>query len=125
MTAVQLGPVVVNTTVDLVCNVTAGDLPINIVWERDGGSEIVFMGNDTTGGNTTIMIGDGDYGTYTCTGSNRLGMGSDSIEVMRAGMFIYNCTSHCASTGKYCTSAKHESNVFQYAIMYSLYTFPI
>ena len=85
VTAVQLGPVVVNTTVNLVCIVTAGDLPIDIVWERDGGSEIVFMGNDTTGGNTTIMIGGGDYGTYTCTGSNRLGMHSVSIEVVRAG----------------------------------------
>ena len=88
MTAVQLGPVVVNTTVDLVCIVTAGDLPIDIVWERDGGSEIVFMGNDTTGGNTTIMIGDGDYGTYTCTGTNRLGMDSVSVEVVRAGTLV-------------------------------------
>ena len=86
VTAVQLGPVVVNTTVDLVCIVTAGDLPIDIVWERDGGSEIVFMGNDTTGGNTTVMIGEGAYGTYTCTGSNRLGMDSVSIEVVRAGI---------------------------------------
>ena len=88
MTAVQLGPVVVNTTVDLVCIVTAGDLPIDIVWERNGGSEIVFMGNDTTGGNTTIMIGEGDYGTYTCTGTNRLGMGSVSVEVVRAGTLV-------------------------------------
>ena len=87
VTTVQLAivPVVVNTTVNLVCIVTAGDLPMDIVWERDGGSETVFMGNDTTGGNTTIMIGDGDYGNYTCTGSNRLGMDSVSIEVVRAG----------------------------------------
>ena len=89
VTAVHLVPVVVNTTVNLVCIVTAGDLPIDTVWERDGESEIVFMGNDTTGGNTTIMIGDGDYGTYTCTGSNRLGMDSVSIEVVREGILSY------------------------------------
>ena len=89
MSAVQPGPVVVDTTVDLVCTVTAGDLPIDIVWERESGA--VFMGNDTTGGNTTIMIGDGDYGTYNCTGSNRLGMDSVEVEVVRAGVLVYYC----------------------------------
>ena len=86
MSAVQPDPVVVNTTVELICIVTAGDLPIGIVWERESGA--VFMGNDTTGGNTTIMIGDGDYGTYNCTGSNRLGMDSVSVEVVRAGELV-------------------------------------
>lgn len=79
-----LAPVVVDTTVELICTVTAGDLPYSIIWTRELGGEIVFMGNDTTGGNTTIMIGDGDYGTYYCSASNRLGTGTVGVGVVRA-----------------------------------------
>ena len=58
VTTLQPDPVVVNTTVDLVCVVT-GDTPIDIVWERvltDGSIEVVFTGDDTTGGNLTQTV---------------------------------------------------------------------
>ena len=87
MTTLQPAPVVVDTTVDLVCVVT-GDTPIEIVWEHvltDGSVEEVFTGNDTTGGNFTLTVNMDDYGMYRCNASNSLRMNSTSIEIIRAG----------------------------------------
>ena len=87
MTAVQSDPVVVNTTVDLVCVVT-GETPIDIVWERvltDGSVEVVFTGNDTTGGNFTLTVTMEHYGTYQCNASSRFGVDSSQIDIIQAG----------------------------------------
>ena len=90
VTTLQPAPVVVNTTVDLVCVVT-GDTPIDIVWEHvltDGSVEEVFTGNDTTGGNFTLTVNMGDYGTYQCNASSRYGMDSSSVNIIQAGKYI-------------------------------------
>ena len=86
MTAIQPDPVVVDTTVDLVCVVT-GDTPIAIVWERvlTNGSDEVFTGDDTTGGNFTLTVTMEQYGTYRCSASSRFGMNSSSINITQAG----------------------------------------
>ena len=86
MTTLQPDPVVVNTTVDQVCVVT-GDTPIDIVWEHvlaDGNVEVVFTGNDTTGGNFTLTVTMDDYGTYQCNASSRFGMDSYSVHITQA-----------------------------------------
>ena len=88
MTTLQPAPVVVNTTVDLVCIVT-GDTPFNITWEHiltDGSVEEVFTGNDTTGGNFTLTVNTNAYGAYRCNGSSRFGMDSSSTNIIQAGM---------------------------------------
>ena len=87
MTTLQPAPVVVDTTVDLVCVVT-GDTPVDIVWEHvltDGSVQEVFTGNDTTGGNFTLTVNMDDYGTYRCSASNRFGINSSSIGIIQAG----------------------------------------
>ena len=90
VTTLQPAPVVVDTTVDLVCVVT-GDTPIDIVWEHvltDGSVEEVFTGNDTAGGNSTLTINMGDYGIYQCNASSRFGIDTSSIFIIQAGKFI-------------------------------------
>ena len=87
VTTLQPAPVVVDTTVDLVCVVT-GDTPIDIVWERvltDSSVEEVFTGNDTTGGNFNLTVNMDDYGTYRCSASSRFGMVSSSIDIIQGG----------------------------------------
>ena len=89
MTTLQPAPVVVDTTVDLVCVVT-GDTPIDIVWDHvltDGSVEEVFTGNDTTGGNFTLTVNMDDYGTYRCNVSSRYGMDSSSVNIIQAGKY--------------------------------------
>ena len=90
VTTLQPTPVVVDTTVDLVCVVT-GDTPIDIVWEHvltDGSVEEVFTGNDMTGGNFTLTVNMDDYGTYQCNASNIFGMNSASTEIIQAGKYL-------------------------------------
>ena len=94
VTTLQPAPVVVNTTVDLVCVVT-GDTPIDIVWEHvltDGSIEKVFTGNDTTGGNFTLTVNMDDYGTYWCNASSRFGANSISIGIIQAGEWMNKCS---------------------------------
>ena len=86
----QPAPVVVDTTLDLVCVVT-GDTPIDIVWEHvltDGSVEEVFTGNDTTGGNFTLTVNMDDYGMYRCNASNIFGTNSASTEIIQAGKYL-------------------------------------
>ncbi len=84
MTTIQPDPVILNTAVDLVCIVT-GDTPIDIVWERFNVTstvEVVYTGNDTTGGNFSLID---NYGMYRCTATSRFGMDSSSINIIQAG----------------------------------------
>ena len=87
MTTIQPDPVILNTTIDLVCVVT-GDTPIEIVWERfDVAStvEVVYTGNDTTGGNFSLIASTNNYGMYRCNATSRFGMDSSSINIVPAG----------------------------------------
>ncbi len=87
VTTIQPDPVILSSTVDLVCVVT-GDTPIAIVWERfsaDSNSEVVYTGNDTTGGNFTVTATMDNYGMYRCNATSRFGMDSSSIDLVQAG----------------------------------------
>ncbi len=87
MTTIQSDPVILNTAVDLVCVVT-GDTPIEIVWERfDVAStvEVVYTGNDITGGNFSLIASTDNYGMYRCNATSRFGMDSSSINIIQAG----------------------------------------
>ncbi len=87
VTTIQPDPVILNTAVDLVCVVT-GDTPIEIVWERfDVAStvEVVYTGNDTTGGNFSLIATVDDYGMYRCNATSRFGMDSSPINIVQAG----------------------------------------
>ena len=90
MFTLQPTPVVVDTTVNLVCDV-AGDTPIFIVWEHilaNGSAVEVFAGNDKTGGRIGLRINMDGYGVYRCNGSSYFGMDSSSIDVVQAGESI-------------------------------------
>ena len=87
MTIIQPDPVILNNNVDLVCVVT-GDTPIEIVWERfdvTSTVEVVYTGNDTTGGNFSLIATVDDYGMYRCNATSRFGMISSSIIIIQAG----------------------------------------
>ncbi len=87
MTTIQPDPVILNTIVNLICVVT-GDTPIEIVWERfDIAStvEVVYTGNDATGGNFSLIASADNYGMYRCNATRRFGMDSSSIIIIQAG----------------------------------------
>ena len=77
-------PIVVDTEIELTCNVTGEDPPDTITWTFNGTE--IFQGNETTGGNFNLMISSDDYGNYTCTSSNEFGSNNSTVEVTRAGM---------------------------------------
>ena len=87
MTTIQPDPVILNNNVDLVCVVT-GDTPIEIVWERFDVAntvEVFYTGNDTTGGNFSLIASANNYGMYRCNATSRFGMDSSSIIIVKAG----------------------------------------
>ncbi len=87
MNTTQPDPAVLNNAVDLVCVVT-GDTPINITWERiyvNSTVEVVHTGNDTTGGNFSLIASTNNYGMYRCNAVSRFGMDSSSIIIVQAG----------------------------------------
>ena len=78
------GPVVEGSTVDLVCEAIAGDPPTSFSWTNPDGMEVFPSDTD---GNISVTIANGDYGRYTCEGSNEFnGVGTVDVEVVQAGM---------------------------------------
>ena len=84
VSTVQPLPVVVNTTVVLVCAVSGLDPPDRISWYFN--SVVVFTGNATTGGDFTQFFTIDDYGAYTCSSSNEFGTTNSTIQVIQAGI---------------------------------------
>ena len=78
------GPVIEGSTVDLVCEATAGDLPISYSWTGPSGQDVSLA--DTDGTISVTISASGDYGTYTCAATNEFGMGNASVEVIQAGI---------------------------------------
>ena len=77
-------PIIINSTVDLVCTAT-GDSPITYEWVLVGEEDTV-LNTDTTTGDFSFTIGSADqYGTYRCTATNVYGSDSDTVEVLQAG----------------------------------------
>lgn len=85
MATVQPLPIVVSTTVTLMCNVTEGDAPYTITWTFDSSGDVVYTGNETTGAFYTFVVMSTDYGTYTCRVMSEFGTNSSTIEVIQAG----------------------------------------
>ena len=82
---VQPPPIVVDTMVTLMCNVTEGNAPYNITWIFGSPGDVVYTGDETTGGFFTLMITSADYGAYTCRAINEFGMNSSVVEIIQAG----------------------------------------
>ena len=76
------GPVVLGSTVDLVCEASIGDLPIDFTWTDPNG---VSESPTDTDGTISITLSSGDYGMYTCTAINEFGMNSTVLDVVLAG----------------------------------------
>ena len=79
------GPVVQGTTVDLVCEVTAGDGDISFSWTNPSGVGVSSSDTDST--ISLSFSASGDYGTYTCTATSLFGMDTTSVEVIQAGSY--------------------------------------
>ena len=77
------GPVMLGTTVDLVCQATTGRQPISYNWTDAGG--VAVFPDDTDGSITVLLSTSGDYGTYICTATNDFGMDTATVDVVQAG----------------------------------------
>lgn len=79
--------VAVGSTVQLVCVVSSGDLPIFLSWRDPAGA--VLPPADINGSiSITITITTStiaDYGEYTCTANNSFGVGTDVFNVLQEG----------------------------------------
>ena len=81
------GPVVLGTTVDLVCQATTGHQPISYSWTDASG--VAVFPDDTDGNIIVLLSTSGVYGTYTCTVTNNFGMNTDTVDVVQAGTQLY------------------------------------
>ena len=76
------GPVVLGSTVDLVCEASVGDLPINFTWTDPNG---VSVNSTDINGTASITLSSGGYGKYNCTATNEFGMNTAVLNVVLAG----------------------------------------
>ena len=81
------GPLLPDTTVDLICQATTGYQPISYSWTDASG--VAVFPEDTDGNITVTISTDGDYGTYTCTATNDFGMDTATVDVVQAGTQLY------------------------------------
>lgn len=70
------------STVNLVCEATAGDPPISYSWTGPNGQP-VFPG-DIDGTISVTFPAASSFGTYTCSAANEFGFDRASIEVIQA-----------------------------------------
>ena len=84
---IQPLPVVVSTTIELICIVTGVDPPRISTWAFN--ETVIHSGLETTGINISREISSTDYGIYTCSASNEFGDNSRTIEVIQAGKITY------------------------------------
>ena len=77
------GPVVIGTTIELICTTAGMNPPRNITWMFNGAA--IDTGSETTSFNISRQISSLDYGVYTCSASNEFGSDSESIEIIQAG----------------------------------------
>ena len=83
------GPVVLGSTVDLVCEASVGDLPINFTWTDPNG---VSVNPTDTNGTISINLSSEDYDMYTCIATNEFGMNTAVVDVVIAGIVCSYCT---------------------------------
>ena len=76
------GPIVIGTTIELICTTAGMDSPRNITWMFNGAA--IDTESETTSFNISRQISSSDYGVYTCSASNEFGSDSESIEIIQA-----------------------------------------
>jgi hypothetical protein len=81
------GPVIIGTTIELICTTAGKDPPRTITWTFNGAA--IDTGSDTTTFNISRQISSSDYGMYTCSASNEIGSDNETIEIIQAGMYYY------------------------------------
>ena len=72
--------VVRGTTVQILCEITSGTLPVTLSWSSatptfDNGTVTI----------ATVTLDENNYGNQTCTGSSRFGNGSAFVTFTEAG----------------------------------------
>ena len=92
VTVIQPLPIVVGTSVELICMVS--DPTRNIMWTFN--DTVIYNGAENSMARVNISreISDSDYGVYTCSASNEIGSNSRSVKVIRAGTYTYNTRLH-------------------------------
>jgi hypothetical protein len=83
---VQPLPIVIGTTIELICTTTGMDPPRTITWTFNGA--IIDTGSETTTFNLSRQISNSDYGVYTCSASNEFGSDNETIEIVQAGIIL-------------------------------------
>lgn len=76
--------VAIGSTVNLMCELTSGDLPVSFSWTGPKGA--VIQPTDTDGNISITFTTGTDYGNYTCTANNTFGMNITVLRVQEAGM---------------------------------------
>ena len=79
------GPVVLGSTVDIVCEAGVGDLPISFTWTDPNG---VSLNSTNIDGTASITLSSGGYGKYNCTATNEFGMDTAVINVEEGGIIV-------------------------------------
>ena len=82
-TVTPSGPIVSRSMVTFMCAAMTGDSPISYLWTGPAGQDVSLT--DTDGMISITLSASGDYGPYTCTATNELGMASTTVEVIQAG----------------------------------------
>lgn len=76
--------VTIGSTVRLICEAIAGDLPITFSWTGSNGVVIQPTGRD---GSITITFSSGaNYGNYSCTATNSFGVDTAVVRVQQPGI---------------------------------------
>ena len=112
------GPVIEGSTVDLVCEATAWDLPTSYSWTGPSGQDVSL--SDTDGTISVTISASGDYGTYICAATNEFGMRNATVEVIQAGRCVFNFRERIASVScfaseaslLYVTSFENHGNIY-------------
>ena len=80
------GPVVLGSIRNLICEASVGDLPIYFTWTDPYGTIVLF--NNTNGTVYIYLYAIEEYGVYTCTATNAIGMNITVFDVVIAGTVI-------------------------------------
>ncbi len=80
VSVVQLAPVVLGTSVTLMCS-ASGDSPISYTWEQVGQEGVVLSTDESF---TLVVVEVSQYGMYRCTATNILGRDSSTVDVIQA-----------------------------------------
>ena len=87
VTTTQPLPIVVGTTIELICMTTGMDPTRTITWTFNGTE--IYNTSETTSLNISREISSANYGIYTCSASNEFGSNNRTIEIVQAGIVLH------------------------------------